>query len=169
MPDYLHITTDGALIRDDTGKLFAGDNCCCRFFAIVIHNSNGAIDDNFKVLLNGTDIGHIDNNQNNFTGRIFTDTDHAIKLTPATIFTPQPNVFESTVTFDLGLLITGSNALRVETIVDHNNGNLGKVRVGYWKKNNFGKYDLNLPASLDTDYAFSDGVGNGEDFTFTYP
>lgn len=150
--------------------------CCCKLFAIVIWNSNRARDDNFKVLLNGTDIGHIDNNQNLKTGRIFTDSSHSSTLTPDTIGTPiydtlngEDEAFEDTVAFDFALLINGTNTLRIESIQNNNNGNAGSVRVAYWTLNGTtGRYDEQPPLLSDA-YSFSSGVGNGQDYTFTYP
>lgn len=49
--------------------------CCCSacdFLAIIISNSNGAVDDNFSVELNGFTLGEIDNSEADFCGgRVF--------------------------------------------------------------------------------------------------
>jgi hypothetical protein len=165
MPDYLHVTSDGKLIVDETtGKLFAGDNCCCGIFAIVIWNSNGAKDDNFKVVLNGTELGTIDNNTNDITGRIFAVN---AAITPANIYIPQPNVFQPTVVFDPSLIINGINTLRIESIQDNDNGNLGQVRVARWDLSGL-QYSPSV-TYLSGLYGFPDGVGNGQDYMFSYP
>jgi hypothetical protein len=145
--------------------------CCCGIFAIVVNNSNAAKDDNFKILLNGTDIGHIDNSTDQaLTGRIFADSEHVADFPPDKIATPNPNVFESTVALDLTLLIDGMNTLRVESIQDNNNGNFGAVRIGRWTLDASDKYELTAGDNtlLNTNYSFADGVGNGQNFTFNY-
>jgi hypothetical protein len=166
MPDYMHVTSDGKLIVDETtGKLFAGDTCCCGIFAIVIWNSNAARDDNFKVVLNGTELGTINNNASDYTGRIFS-LDAAI--TPANISVQQPNAFEPTIVFNAALLINGTNTLRIESIQDNNNGNFGEVRVAKWILTG-GQYAIHGTPYVSASYSFADGVGNGQDYTFSYP
>lgn len=144
--------------------------CCCEIFAIVVNNSNAAKDDNFKILLNGADIGHINNNANDQTGRIFADSDEYLDFPANSIDNPNPNVFETTLALDMGLLITGVNTLRVESIQDNASGNAGAVRVGYWSLNGSDKRVLLLADTLlNGGYGFSSGVGNGNNFTFNYP
>jgi hypothetical protein len=143
-------------------------SCCCRIFAIVIDNSNAARDDNFKILLNGVEIGTIDNSHSDFTGRIFTDSGHVDKFTADSIQTPNPNLFEPTLAFDFSLLSV-SNTLRIESIVDNSNSNFGRIRVGYWTAT--GTFDRYIVSEekMSGVYVFSSGVGNGQDYSFTYP
>lgn len=144
---------------------FAG--CICDLLAIVIYNSNAARDDNFKVLLNGTEIGQIDNNQHALTGRIFSQNG---TITPSNIGTPSTNVFETTITLNMALLVAGTNTIRVESIQDNNNGNAGIIRVGYYKLDEatVGKYDVHT-SLLEAIYNHADGVGNFTEVNFTYP
>lgn len=151
-----------------------GSNCkCCGFTLILIYNSNSAKDDNFKVLLNGTDIGHIDNNSNACTGRIFSPN---TAVTSGNIYTAAISclspTFEATVLLNTGLWITGINTLRVESIQNNGNGNFGVVKVvrviQVLPAILFNAFHF-VAALLDTNYNFASGVGNGNTFTFTYP
>jgi hypothetical protein len=140
-------------------------NCCCnpQVFAIVIYNFNSQKDDNFKVVLNGNEIGHIDNNSDTITGRIFSD---ATEFTPTAILVPNPNNFEPTL--PVGTLILGTNTLRIESIQNNGNSNLDVAQVGYWHKDETGQYAFVTQKINDT-FIFASGVGNGVNYTFSFP
>lgn len=143
--------------------------CCCHIPTIVVWNSNALIDDNFKILINGTDIGHIDNNSNTYTGRIFSsDTGVTSSNHPATTtsFGSPPN-FQSTLLLDTPPLVKGSNTLRIESIQNNGNGNLGHVLIECLNFNG-STYSIQK-IKFDGIYIFSSGVGNGQDYTFSYP
>lgn len=138
---------------------------CCSVFAIALWNSNSVTDDDFDVKLNGHSIGAINGNQDAVTGRIFAlSTD----FTPAK-FGPAPtNVMESTLLLDESFLVTGVNALHVDITHVNGFGDLGSVRVGYWRLDELtaGKYDLHGAALLDSYYGNFD---SRFDWTFNYP
>lgn len=164
----LAIAADGTLILSIDPEEY-GHKCCV--VAIVIWNSNSAKDDNFKVLLNGTEIGTIDNSTNTCTGRIFA-TDAG--LTAATLSLDSNCTspcgaganFEPTLLLDEALLIAGENTLRIESTLNANNGNFGDVRVV--RLLHAEKYAIDK-SYFSGFYNFVNGVGNGQDYTFTYP
>lgn len=147
-------------------------NCCCGNLAIIVYNSNGAIDDNFEILLNGTSLGTIDNNQNNCTGRIFTNISGLtaplwkVSGSPLTcgsgIF-----AFESNLSLNESLFVSGTNTLRITVTQDNGNGNFGTIRVA--KLVFDGSYYVETPTYLGTTYNFaSAGTPNNHDYTFSY-
>ncbi len=167
MPDKLHVGTDSKLLVSEASELQTGDVCCANSkIAILIYNSNSAKDDNFTVSLNGNGLGQIDNNSHTCTGRIFS-TDPALNSANCPdISCGVPN-FEATAPLDPAYLNVGVNTLRIESIQDNDNGNFGVVKV----------FSLCLSGTIytvskyyvDSTYLFADGVGNGQDFAFTYP
>jgi hypothetical protein len=149
--------------------LIAADICCCGcdIPTIAVWNDGAAVMDNFKVLLNGTDIGHIDNSSGTITGRIFsTDTaitvfNHPVGLVAA------PSNFEPTLLLNRTLLITGLNTLRVESISDSGHDCFADVRVDCISVKTATSYSL-ARAMLVSSVTFPHGVGNGQTRTFTY-
>ena len=124
-------------------------------FAIVIWNSNGQKDDNFEIFLNNTSIGTIDNNHNDFTGRIFVDPSAVTLFTPDKFGPQHPNAFDVSISLDMSLLKNGANNLSIYRIQDNGNGNFGGIQVGFWKKNGAGFYVIsNLLLSIN----YSGGV-----------
>ncbi len=152
-------------------------NCCCgcTIPTIVVWNNDSILEDNLKVVLNGIDIGHIDNSTPTYTGRIFS-SDTAVNATnhPGGPFGFPPN-FQSTLLLDTSLLITGhlSNTLRLESIQDNGGGNptQGRILIQCLAGDHANGYTLQTPASplLDINYFFSRGLGNGQNFHFSYP
>lgn len=142
-----------------------------KVFAILVYNHNAARDDNMEVFLNGTSIGTIDNSTNTLTGRIFPQkADPA--FTPANVGPPLTgNDFQSSLTLDMGLLIDGTNTIRVESTNDANNGNLGTIQVGYYAlgETTPDKYNAQGTLLLDSTYNHAEGPPNATERTFTYP
>jgi hypothetical protein len=143
---------------------------CCTVFGIAIYNGNAIIDDNFDVYLNGTLIGSIDNNLNDFTGRLWSPNES--DFTPDKFGPRHTNAFQSTLHLDTSLLITGSNTLRIVDTQENLHGNFGIVQAANWRlgETTSGFYDIHPPALLNTTYGPPLGtVGSHQDFTFTYP
>lgn len=163
--------------------------CCCKAFCIYIANSNSAVDDNFKVLLNGTQIGTIDNSTPTVTGRVFCFPEDVATLTKDVMVlwnAPNPNNLQDTVGIDRTLLINGVNTLRVESIQNNSNGNFGTILLGYAQNGTTsgvqaGRYTVaeedglfvtpqtNVSAKHEAQYNFASGVGNGSSYQFNYP
>ena len=80
---------------------------------------------------------------------------------------PCNSAFEPTVQITDQNLIEGANMLRVESILDNNNGNFGTVQV---VRVQYDGSNWNVVETYLSDtYSFPDGVGEGDDFTFDYP
>ena len=161
---YLHSDGD-ALLVSTAGQLTADPDCCCgrQAVAIAICNSNAAKDDDFKVVLNDKEIGTIDNSQNACTGRIFSTDTSVDDFTGLACNA----AFGSTVQLAESDLIEGTNTLRIESILDNNNGNFGTVQVVRLQYD--GSVWNIVQIYLNDTYSFFDGVGQGEDYSFDYP
>lgn len=165
MDDLMRTKDGNKLLITSAGALRIGTSCCGKL-AILIYNSNSAVDDDFDVRLNGTSIGTINNNANSCTGRIFAEDTAITTATYATGITCITPTFESTLALNMALLVA-SNTLRIESIADHDNGNAGTVRVVCvnWNGTTYTTGKIFLSSS----YGFADGVGNGQNYTFAYP
>lgn len=149
-----------------------GGCCCCDIVAIVISNSNSALDDNFEVFLNGTSLGAIDNSSSGVcTGRIFSTQagvtcTNISPLTATTFCDSGICYFETMLTFAKTLLISGTNTLTIKSAPPAGlYTNFGKVKVMCLTKPDanfqFQKY------LLDTFY--SHGITAVGDVIFTSP
>lgn len=151
-------------------RLAASTNCCCKL-AIIIWNSNQQKDDNFRIELNGTLLGLINNSTNTCTGGIISEGGlvNSSNLVPGVICaTPD---FSLTAALNMGLLVLppASNVLRIESVFDNNNGNFGDVRIADMIFNPVAaKYSVGIQY-LSGVYSFPDGVGQFQNFSFTYP
>lgn len=165
---YLHPDGD-ALLVTTAGELTADPNCCCGseelegFVAIAVCNANQRKDDNFAVRLNGTELGTVDNNQHACTGRIFATSDNITDFAGL----PCHDAFEPTVLIQETDFLTGTNTLRLESIQNNGNNNLGVIMVVrvVWSGT---QWEI-TKTYLNEDYFFGSGVGLGEDFEFNYP
>jgi len=98
--------------------------CCCDYLVLAIVNSNSALDDDFRIYLNGVDIGTINNSSNACTGRLWsTNTD--IDTYTGSGFCQTS--LEATLELDTDLLVEGENDLMIETTLANGNGNFGVI------------------------------------------
>lgn len=157
---------DGKLVVNAAGQLVI----CQAIPTIVVYNSNSVVDDNFKIMLNGTQLGTINNNSNTCTGRIFSaDTNVTSANCPGVVcggFGGPPN-FEPTLLLNTALLVNGLNTLRIESIQDNASGNFGRVMVLGLTK--IGAGYIVSKTYVDGTYSFPSGVGLAAEQPFTYP
>jgi hypothetical protein len=80
---------------------------------------------------------------------------------------PCNSAFQTTVQITDQNLVEGPNTLRIESILDNNNGNFGTVQV---VRVQYDGSNWNVVQTyLNDTYGFPDGVGEGDDYTFNYP
>jgi hypothetical protein len=153
------------------GELATVDSLCCNFIgphmAIIINKQNTqSLEDVLVVILNGVNIGTINNNQLGLTGRIFATTD---RITPLSLNINNSN-FDPTIEIPFSSFLHGTNTLRVESIERGSS----VYNTGYVSIEQLVCYEYEwahmksyLPAL--TKYDFLSTVGNGQTFTFQYP
>lgn len=117
---------DGKLVVTADGKLAI---CAGGAIVIAIINTNSLMDDNFRVTLNGTVLGEIDNSGNGCTGRLFSTQDGIANYTgmPACFFGAYN--LQPTLVFNRNLLIAGQNTLTITVIQVNGSGNFGALQI----------------------------------------
>jgi hypothetical protein len=112
-------------------------------------NSNSAKDDNFKVFLNGYEIGDLDLSQNLQVGGLFvastnvnltTDDENSDFVCPMELMQLQH--------FNPNILTKGRNKIEMVNTQNNNNGNYGTFEISYYEEDGVGSDLLINPVSI---------------------
>ena len=112
-------------------------------------NSNSAKDDNFKVFLNGYEIGDLDLSQNLQVGGLFvastnvnltTDDENSDFVCPMELMQLQH--------FNPNILTKGRNKIEMVNTQNNNNGNYGTFEISYYEEDGVGSNLLINPVSI---------------------
>jgi hypothetical protein len=136
-------------------------DCPDRELVFQVCNSNKAIDDNFKVLLNGIEIGLLDLNSDDLVGSVFiASRDQSIKIAEADFSCPLDKM--KVYYFDPSIVKYGANIIEMKNIQNNGNDNEGTIGIrNYLLK----KSNLISPCFVE-DIQYN--MNSGKDFTLSF-
>lgn len=136
-------------------------DCPDRELVFQVCNSNQAIDDNFRVFLNGVEIGLLDLNSNDLVGSVFiASKDHSVKISDADFVCPLDKI--KAFYFDPSIVRFGNNTIEMKNIQNNGNNNEGTIGIrNYLLKNS----ELISPCFVQD---ISYNMSSGEDFTISF-
>lgn len=134
-------------------------------YLVCVVNENSQKDDDLDVSLNGTVIGTVFNQTDTCTGKIWAEEltiDDFAELSCNDDFQP-------TALLDIGLFVVGTNTLRVTSVNDANNNNLGGMMVIKVEWNDVSEEWETVDVLGSQIYAHDNGAGEFTEMIFNFP
>ena len=140
-------------------------SCPGKVFVLQVCNSNSSRDDNFRVFLNGVNIGNLDLNQDAQIGSIFVGSTDVNKLVTQPDFAcPLNNMV--VYHFSPTILTTGQNTIFMQNTQNNGNSNYGSFEIRNYEIDPNNANSLINPCVVDNQQFGP--AASGTDFTLTF-
>jgi len=167
----LELTINGVTVTCTTETFVTESNipsCPTRRVVIQICNENSARDDNFDIILNGTQIGAVDLNTNAQVGSVFiADINPGLVISSSDFACPLAGMVQYNFT---ETLLQSVNSLQMINTQNNGNGNFGTIGIRNYEvvtDATTGVQSLANPCVID-DLTYSMPSGQDASFTFNY-